>query len=559
MLNRARVKSASLLTVKVARRANAAARGVWRSEYIHAARIALIVAVAYFVGAQLAYALTYPNTQMFVIWPPNVILLVAMLLTPRRIWWTLVVAALPAHLLATTSSVATAHIGALFYAANVGQSLLTALLLQHYCGGLPRFTNFLSTAWFIIFGAFLGPALGSAVVAAVVSLVSASADFWLIWQTRFLTSVVSALTLIPPLVVLLTSDLSQLRHVPVRRYLEAGLLAICLIATGAFLVVSHIPQLRSLPATLFLSLPVLLWAGTRFGVSGVSAGLLITATVSLWAAREGQGPFVTGSPSDSVLGLRLFLIVVGIPLVLMAALLDERRASIAALRNSNEQIHRLASQLITAQEEERRRVARELHDEVGQALTTVKISLDTVRLTQDEPEAPALPSLPVLLDESVARVDHALEQVRNLSLLLRPSMLDDLGLVPALRWLSNNQAERVGYRITFTADTLEPRPPPNVETVCYRVAQEALTNIARHAQADNVFIRLQVADAQLRMTIRDDGVGFDVGEMRKRAQAGLSMGVLGMEERAILVCGKLTLESLPGHGTTLELSVPCEG
>jgi LuxR family maltose regulon positive regulatory protein len=549
------VESSSLAGA-LARRTAWTAQRVWQSDALYATRIALIVAVAYFVGAQLAYALTYPNTQMFVIWPPNVILLVAMLLTPRRIWWTLVVTALPAHLLATTSSVATAHIGVLFYAANVGQSLLTALLLQHYCGGLPRFANFLSTAWFIIFGAFLGPALGSAVVAAVVSLVSASTDFWLIWQTRFLTSVVSALTLIPPLMALLTSDLSRLRHVPVRRYLEAGLLALCLIATGAFLVVSHIPQLRSLPATLFLSLPVLLWAGSRFGVSGISAGLLITAAVSLWAAREGQGPFVAGSPSDSVLGLRLFLIVVGIPLMLMAALLDERRTSIAALRKSNEQIHRLASQLITAQEEERRRVARELHDEVGQALTTVKISLDTLRLAQGMPDAPAFSSSPMLIEESTARVDRALEQVRNLSLLLRPAMLDDLGLIPALRWLAHDQAQRAGYRVMFTADALTSRASSSIETVCYRVAQEALTNIARHAQASNVFIRLQLSDGQLRLTIRDDGAGFDAGEMRRRAVAGSSMGVLGMEERAILVDGTLTIQSLPGRGTTLELRVP---
>ena len=180
----------------------------------------------------------------------------------------------------------------------------------------------------------------------------------------------------------------------------------------------------------------------------------------------------------------------------------------AQLQERNAQVRRLAGQLLVAQEQERALIARELHDEVGQALTTVKINLDTMRLLSGGPAAPA-PS--ELLAEGVALVDRALEQVRDLSLLLRPALLDHLGLVAALRSLLNGQAQRVGYQVSFSAGPLVPAPSAEQELVCYRVAQEALTNVARHARATHVTLEVGVHEDQLRLTVRDDGAGFDLG------------------------------------------------
>jgi signal transduction histidine kinase len=216
----------------------------------------------------------------------------------------------------------------------------------------------------------------------------------------------------------------------------------------------------------------------------------------------------------------------------------------------NAQVRALAGQLITAQERERALIARELHDEVGQALTIVKINLDTMRSMGDATS----PS--PLLDEGVALVERALDQVRDLSLLLRPSLLDHLGLEAALRWLVGSQAQRFGYRATFTSARLLPPPSADVAITCYRVAQEALTNVARHSRAQNVSVDLQVADGSLRLTIRDDGDGFDLAAMRLRANQGGSSGLLNLEERAGLANGHLSVTSVPGDGTTLILSLP---
>jgi signal transduction histidine kinase len=216
----------------------------------------------------------------------------------------------------------------------------------------------------------------------------------------------------------------------------------------------------------------------------------------------------------------------------------------------NAQVRTLAGKLITAQEQERAQIARELHDEVGQSLTIVKLGLDTMRSTDD----PA--SLPELIDEASTLAGRALDQVRDLSLLLRPSLLDHLGLEAALRWLVNSQAKRVGYRATFTAQRLQPPPPQDAAITCYRVAQAALTNVARHASAHNVDVDLRAADGYLRLMIYDDGVGFDLPTMQARARDGGSMGLLSLEERARLVNGRLTIESTPGKGTTLTLNLP---
>jgi signal transduction histidine kinase len=150
-----------------------------------------------------------------------------------------------------------------------------------------------------------------------------------------------------------------------------------------------------------------------------------------------------------------------------------------------------------------------------------------------------------------------LQQVRRLALALRPSMLDDLGLLPALRWMAEQVGARSGFAVRIApedTDTPE-RLPPELESACYRIAQEALTNIARHAQATQVDIALQLDTGTVTLVVRDDGCGFDTAAMQARALGGNSLGVLGMQERATLLGGCLTIESQPGHGCTVRLTV----
>ena len=218
----------------------------------------------------------------------------------------------------------------------------------------------------------------------------------------------------------------------------------------------------------------------------------------------------------------------------------------------------LSTQLLDAQEAERRWLTQELHDEVGQALTAVKLNLQRLQRLMEDGQMEAGPAQAVL-EDGLALADGALQQVRNLSLDLRPSLLDDLGLVPALRWYVGRHAERTGLAETLRCDLQLPPLPPATETACFRIVQEALTNIARHAQAHQVTVRLSIDGLanmaqQLRLTIQDDGVGFDRESVHSRA--GTSLGLLGMVERAQHIGGQLTITSRPSQGTTVELQVP---
>ncbi|MBI3247514.1 MAG: HAMP domain-containing protein [Deltaproteobacteria bacterium] len=226
----------------------------------------------------------------------------------------------------------------------------------------------------------------------------------------------------------------------------------------------------------------------------------------------------------------------------MAEALDHREVE---RERGEAELKRLSRQLLDAQESERRAIARELHDELGQALQALKINLQTAqRFPQNSGQR---------LQESIGIVDHALQQVRNLSLDLRPSLLDDLGLVAALEWYVDRQAQRVGFVGHFTATPHDLRVDPALETVCFRVVQEALTNVARHAQAQQVWVEVERSETELHLRVRDDGVGFDVPSARERAARGASFGLLGMRERVELIGGSLETTSAPAQGTKIRV------
>jgi signal transduction histidine kinase len=228
----------------------------------------------------------------------------------------------------------------------------------------------------------------------------------------------------------------------------------------------------------------------------------------------------------------------------------ERARLFEQVRVGRERLQHLSRQFVRAQEDERRRLARELHDEIGQALTAAQLNLQALLSLRDPTE------LPARLEDSLELIEGLLQQVRALSLDLRPSMLDDLGLAPALRWYLSRQAERAGFEAQFLAEPSEMRCASEIETACFRIAQETLTNIVRHAQAQLVSVELRQSDGELRLVIRDDGVGFDVGAARGRAARGASLGLLGMRERALLIGGQVTIESAPGQGATVSARFP---
>ena len=234
-----------------------------------------------------------------------------------------------------------------------------------------------------------------------------------------------------------------------------------------------------------------------------------------------------------------------------AARLEEklRRQRRRDARNTSE-LQRLSAKLITAQEEERRTFARELHDEVGQVLTAMKAELAVAQRAIDHAGGP-----PRVLDDVRSIADAALISVRDLSHLLHPSLLDDLGLSAAMEWYIRGFSKRHDLRVEVLNDLRDERFSPEIEAAIYRIVQEALTNVVKHARAASIRVVLQRFPTTVLVTVEDDGVGFDAKQVQRIGERR-GLGLIGARERVATVGGGLRIESTPGGGTRLTIELP---
>lgn len=210
----------------------------------------------------------------------------------------------------------------------------------------------------------------------------------------------------------------------------------------------------------------------------------------------------------------------------------------------------VAGQILRALEEERKRIARELHDETSQALTTLKINLEAVE--QKMGDAP--PELKERIRRTKEYTSKTLDEIRRLMFDLRPSVLDDLGLVPALRNLVKERLKGLDLEIDFTVDGLVERLPEELETALFRVIQEAITNVIKHAQATQLSVSLTEESGVIVARIHDNGIGFNPAELAGGGDRGL--GLFGMQERTALVGGRLEIDARRGRGTTVRVWIP---
>jgi two-component system sensor histidine kinase UhpB len=254
----------------------------------------------------------------------------------------------------------------------------------------------------------------------------------------------------------------------------------------------------------------------------------------------------------------------GNPLYFISQIQDitPRKSAEGKLQTYNQHLKALSHEVLQTEENERRRLARELHDEIGQMLTTVGMRLHQLksRCAQDvaslKQHQGAIQSA---LQDDIDFVNQAIDQIRKMSLDLRPPMLDVLGLEATLRWHAGNQKQRSGLDVRIVGHLEGPRLTSDLEIACFRIVQETLTNVVRHARAQHVIVELEREDEELRLSVTDDGIGFDVAAAQNRAGGGGSFGVLAMRERAELLGGSLDIDSAPGRGTSVRASFPLKG
>jgi two-component system sensor kinase FixL len=301
------------------------------------AGIALSVAVAYYLGAKIGFALTFQPHPVSVLWPPNSILVAALLLTPVRIWWVILLAAFPAHLAAQLQSNVPPTMILCWFISNSCEALIGAGCVRYLIDHPIRFDRLRDVGIFCFFAAFLAPFLSSFLDSAFVAVNRFGLDsYWQVWRIRFTSNVLATLTLVPFIVTWSVEGIAWLGRIRRARFLEASLLLLGLLSVNINVFYKWAPTPDS--ALLYLPLPFLLWAAVRFGSRGASAAICTLTFLAIWSAGHGYGPFSTRSAEENALSIQLFLIVMSVPLLLLAAVIEERSKGALTLREREERI-----------------------------------------------------------------------------------------------------------------------------------------------------------------------------------------------------------------------------
>ncbi|MCH7511165.1 MAG: sensor histidine kinase [Chloroflexi bacterium] len=321
------------------------------------------------------------------------------------------------------------------------------------------------------------------------------------------------------------------------------------IAGEASTLAEHYGSMRHFPVMLYV-IPVVyaaLWFGIEGGLLTSLWSLVLSApNITLWHKGELEGE----------IGLLALVFTIGLVLAWRVeregTLRREAEAVSQELQRSKERLQFYLREITNAQEAERQRVARELHDDTIQSLVLVGRTLDSLLQTS---EAPSKGDTRQQVESAREQLDATIDGVRRLARDLRPSILDRLGLVPSIEWLLSEVSQRQQLKSELNVDGDIQRMAPEVELCLFRVVQEALRNVELHADAKNVEVTLTASDGRLNVRVHDDGRGFILSEVSRHDRHS-GLGLLGMQERAQLLGGTVDIQSAPEAGTTILASAP---
>jgi signal transduction histidine kinase len=516
----------------------------------------ILVALLYFIGAEAAFHIGTLSDQIFALfWPPNVILFCALLLVPQRKWWGYVAAAFPAHIAAEFTVGMPAPQLLVAFATNCLVVLPNAWAVRRFVGGPPWFGNWRAASRYIIITAGIGPAV-AALGGAFVPIMGggALADYWIFWSHWYFANALPNLTLGPAFLIWFSDIARAGGWNASRRHVEGVVLGVVLLA--ACLAVALPGQVEDAlgPTMLFLPLPLLVWAAVRFGEKGASAAILMVAVIFTWDALHGMTLFPHVNAERSLLSLQLFLTGISIPILLLGALIDE-------LRRTERTTRKLAASLMRAQDDERRRIARDLHDSTGQNIIAATLVAGRIEQALPESARADFHQLGDMLQQSI-------REIRTVSYLLHPPLLDEAGLVLAVRNYVEGYSKRSGVVVDLDLPSDLERMSPEAELALFRVVQEALTNVSRHSGSATARIRVAQKSvggkAAVVLTVEDAGKGIAhlIGIPRRRVgargSADTGVGLASMRERLQQVGGRLDIQSAVGQ-TVVTATVPVDG
>jgi two-component system sensor histidine kinase UhpB len=520
-----------------------------RPDVVRAVGGPLFLALAYYVGAQVGFALTSPIAPQSVLWLPNSIVLAVLLVVPTSRWPLFLLAAFPAQLLVAVQTGAPLTAMTLLFFTNCADACLGASIVRRLSRGPVSFSDLRTTLLFVVFAATLSPVLLSFADAAITVLTGWGSDYWAAFTTRVRSNVLTHLIVVPPVVKLLTTSRAQWRAIPAHRYTEvfaalAGLLAATVVSFELSIESVGVP---SRGVTWPFVLPFLLWLAVRFGPAKTGLGLFIITIVSSWNIIDVGVTAAWLEPA--ITRLQFLMTAMAIPLLCLASVIRERAAATEALRRSYDQIRELTARVSRAHEAERARIARELDDDVNQRAIALGLGLSGLWRRYPAPH-----ELHDALGQMQRRTATLVERIRAVSRQLHPGELRRSELAEAVRGLCADVAAESGTEVTVRAEQVAPVADA-IGLCMYRVLQEALRNAVTHGQPRRIDVTLRDAAGELELIVLDDGRGFDAGAARRHG----GLGLIDVEDRVRLVGGSFVIEGQPHRGTRLEVRVPVGG
>ena len=541
-------------------------------------KLALISAL-YILFNRLGRRVDFVSENVRVLYPQAGVALAGMLLFGIRYWPAIFFSSLYlsySELVqqAPRSRMDTFGLMASFAISNTSAAALGAYLMQRFGMFKRDMSRVSDVTALIVYGVIVAAAINAtlAVVGFVFfgGLMNLPADklvsmATILWFLRWFGTAISNLVVTPFFLVWFRRPTHR---VSLLRIGEVALLCslVLVICLTAFTDRSPLPALQY--SLSFLPFPFLIWAALRFTQRGAAMATFIISVIAILGTSTGTGPFAPafalhpGFASSGIISeipaafivLQTYLTALALSAYFLAAATLERRHVVDRLRVSREELRALSARLQEAREQERANISREIHDELGQQLTGIKMVVSAfgkkVRALD--------PALEPRCTEISDLADQAVKTVRRIATDLRPGIIDDLGITASLQWLVEDFAATTGVAANFTTSVQEEPRDSLTSITTFRILQEALTNVTRHANAKSVDVTFDSINDELRLRVVDDGCGMDEARMKTDGNSGrpATLGLVGMRERARLAGGRIEIESAPGEGTTLTALLP---
>lgn len=523
-------------------------------------------------GLRLAFA--HPSATA--VWPATGIALAAFLLLGYRVWPAILVGAFLVNI--TTAGSTATSIGIAI--GNTLEGLVGAYLINRFAGGRNAFDRPQDILKFAGLAGMLSttvsPTFG--VTSLVLGGFAAWGNYGNMWATWWLGDAVGALLWAPLLLLWSASPGVRWNW---RRAFEATILLLCLLLVGYLVFGVWAPAKANNYPLVFLCVPFLIWAACRFGQREAITAVFALSKIAVWGTLSGSGPFVRQTQNESLLFLQMFVGVASVMTLALAAVVSELRkarsqlevkvqqrtqdlsravhaleAEVAERKQAENAVRQLSGRLLRSQDEERRRIARDLHDSTGQKVAALAIDLATLgeEATTLQPRARRALSECLTLSEQIA------SEVRTLSYLLHPPLLDEIGLTPAIRWYADGVAQRSSLQMDLKIPHKLDRLPRETETALFRIVQESLTNILLHSGSKRASISIIQDAREIMLEVSDEGRGMPPGILN-HSNGGTrrpGLGIVSMRERMKQLGGRLEINS-DSAGTVIRAVVPIGG